>query len=75
MIRVSKLSFVAPSKVRPPSSLISILLKLAAPDSKPYTSETKLLNSTLNCSRVAEVVTSEDDIDIIFYPIKFLTYL
>ena len=37
--------------------------------------ETKLLNSTLNCSRVAEVVTSEDDIDIIFYPIKFLTYL
>ena len=49
--------------------------KVSVPDSKPLTSDLRLLNSCLNSSRVLLVDIVDAVIAISFYPIKFLTYL
>ena len=50
-------------------------IKVSVPVSNPLTSDLRLLNSVLNCSRVLLVDIVDAVIAINFYPIKFLTYL
>ena len=55
--------------------IVVISLKVNEPASKPETSDCKLLNSCLNCSRLFEDCICIAVIAINFYPIRFLTYL
>ena len=70
---VSLSSAVEPSKIN--CRFVATVENDTVPDSSPRTSDCRLLNSCLNCSRLLLVVTCDAVIAISFYPVKFLKYL
>ena len=77
---VSNSSSVAPSNTIVPSSttftvVVFKLVNVCVPVSNPTTSVIKLLNCSLNCSSVFEVVIYDAVIAISLNPVMFLTLI